>query len=65
MQHFIRAIGQTRNQWVIPSRRRFIKHFEARDVDAAVTEMEQHLERLNRYYLSLVKEQDRAEAANG
>jgi GntR family transcriptional repressor for pyruvate dehydrogenase complex len=68
MQHFIRAIGQVgqmRNPWVIPSRRRFMKHFEARESDAAVAEMEQHLERLNRYYLSLVKEKDRAEAANG
>src|SRR6266852_1150648 len=31
MQHFIEAIGQQRNPWVIPSRRRFMKHFEARD----------------------------------
>jgi GntR family transcriptional repressor for pyruvate dehydrogenase complex len=66
MQHFIRAIGQTRNPWVIPSRKRFIKHFEARDSDAAVGEMERHLERLNRHYLSLVKEQDRTGGhANG
>jgi GntR family transcriptional repressor for pyruvate dehydrogenase complex len=64
MSHFIRAIGQTRNPWVLPSRRRFIKHFEARENDAAVTEMEQHLERLNRYYLSLMKEKNRAETAN-
>ena len=46
MQHFIRAIGQKRNPWVLPSRRRFMKHFEAGDSDAAVKEMEQHLERL-------------------
>ncbi len=65
MQHFIRAIGQTRNPWVIPSRRRFIRHFEVRDSDAAVAEMQQHLDRINRYYLALVKEKDRAEAANG
>ncbi len=65
MQHFIRAIGQQRNQWVLPSRRRFMKHFEARESDGAVAEMEQHLERLNRYYLALVKEKDRAEAATG
>ena len=63
MQHFIQAIGQKRNPWVLPSRRRFMKHFEAGDSDAAVKEMEQHLERLNRHYLSLVKEKDRAEAA--
>jgi len=64
MQHFIRAIGQQRNPWVLPSRRRFMKHFEAGESDAAVAEMEQHLERLNRHYLSLLKEKDRAEAAN-
>ncbi len=64
MQHFIRAIGQKRNPWVIPSRRRFMKHFAAGESDAAVAEMEQHLERLNRYYLSLLKEKDRAEAAD-
>lgn len=61
MQHFIRAIGQQRNPWVLPSRRRFIRHFEARDADAAVAEMEQHLERLNRHYLSLLKEKDAGE----
>ncbi|MHB8382018.1 MAG: FadR/GntR family transcriptional regulator [Candidatus Binataceae bacterium] len=64
MQHFIRAIGQTRNPWVLPSRRRFMKHFAAGDCDAAVTEMEQHLERLNRHYLSLMKEKGRTEAAD-
>ena len=65
MQHFIRAIGQQRNPWVLPSRRRFMKHFEARDSDAAAAEMEEHLERLNRHYLALVREKDRAAAANG
>ncbi|HEY6418545.1 MAG TPA: GntR family transcriptional regulator [Candidatus Binataceae bacterium] len=64
MQHFIQAIGQKRNPWVLPSRRRFMKHFEAGERDAAVAEMEQHLLRLNRYYLSLLKEKDRAEAAD-
>jgi DNA-binding FadR family transcriptional regulator len=63
MQHFIRAIGQQRNPWVLPSRRRFMKHFEAGEIDAAVAEMEQHLERLNRHYLSLVAAKGRAEAA--
>jgi GntR family transcriptional regulator, transcriptional repressor for pyruvate dehydrogenase complex len=64
MEHFIKEIGQSRNPWVLPSRRRFMKHFEAGESDAAVAEMEQHLERLNRYYLSLLKEKDRATAAN-
>ncbi|HYL59802.1 MAG TPA: GntR family transcriptional regulator [Candidatus Acidoferrales bacterium] len=61
MQHFIRAIGQQRNPWVLRSRRRFIRHFETGEADAAVAEMEQHLERLNRHYLSLLKAKDRAE----
>jgi len=65
MLHFIRDIGARRNSWVLPSRHRFMKHFEAREIDAAVAEMEQLLERLNRHYLSLWKEKDRAEAANG
>ncbi len=64
MRQFIEAIGQKRNPWVIPSRRRFIKHFEAGESDAAVEEMEEHLERLNRHYLSLVKKNNRAEAVN-
>jgi GntR family transcriptional repressor for pyruvate dehydrogenase complex len=64
MQHFIRAIGQTRNPWVLPSRRRFMKRFAARDIAGAVAEMEQHLERLNRHYLSLLRVKDREEAAN-
>lgn len=63
MQHFIRAIGQTRNPWVMPSRRRFMKAFETGDIEGAVAEMRRHLERLNRHYLSLLKEKDRAEAA--
>jgi GntR family transcriptional regulator, transcriptional repressor for pyruvate dehydrogenase complex len=50
---------------VLPSRRRFMKHFAAGEVDAAVTEMGTLLDRLNRYYLSLWKDKDRAEAANG
>ena len=63
MQHFIQAIGQKRNPWVLPSRRRFMQHFEAGESDAAVAEMEEHLKRLNRHYLSL--EKNGAEAANG
>lgn len=63
MHHFIRAIGQTRNPWVLPSRRRFMKHFAARDGEAAAAEMENHLERLNRHYLSLLRIHDRAEAS--
>ena len=64
MQHFIRAIGPKRNPWVVPSRRRFMRHFEAGETEQAVAEMEQHLERLNRYYLALLKEKDQAEDAD-
>ena len=62
MHHFIRKIGQSRASWVLPARRRFIRHLEAREVEAAVAEMKQQLERLNRQYLSLPRqsEQDRA-----
>jgi DNA-binding FadR family transcriptional regulator len=63
MPHFIRAIGQTRNRWVLPSRRRFMKHLAAHDSEAAVAEMESHLVRLNRHYLSLLRSKERAEAA--
>lgn len=52
MQHFIRAIGPYENRYVLPSRLRFMLHMEARDADAAVAEMESHLRRLHRYYLS-------------
>jgi DNA-binding FadR family transcriptional regulator len=64
MNLYIRAIGQRRNPWVMPSRRRFIRHFEARDADAAVTEMTRHLERLNRHYLSLAVGQARTGASD-
>jgi len=65
MQHFIRRIGQSRASWVLPARRRFIRHLEAGEVDAAVLEMKQQLERLNRHYLSLIRQWDREQAANG
>lgn len=49
---FIRTIGPYENEFVIPSRRRFIRHMLARDADAAVREMERCLIRLQRNYLS-------------
>lgn len=52
MQHFIAAIGPRDNAYVLPSRRRFMRHMEARDADRAVAEMERHLRRLNRAYLT-------------
>jgi DNA-binding FadR family transcriptional regulator len=65
MQHFIRTIGQSRAAWVLPARRRFIRQLEAGDVDAAVAEMKQQLERLNRHYLSLIRQRDQDRAASG
>ncbi len=64
MQHLVNAIGPvgvTRDPWLLASRRRFMRHFEARDSDAAVAEMTRHLELLNRYYRSLLKKKNRAE----
>jgi GntR family transcriptional repressor for pyruvate dehydrogenase complex len=54
MKHFIDTIGPHDKQDVLPSRRRFVRHFEARDCEAAVAEMEQHLRRVHRTYLSLL-----------
>jgi GntR family transcriptional regulator, transcriptional repressor for pyruvate dehydrogenase complex len=54
MKHFIDVIGPHENRHVVPSRRRFIHHFEARDCNAAVTEMEQHLRRIHREFISVL-----------
>ncbi|MEO8296321.1 MAG: GntR family transcriptional regulator [Burkholderiales bacterium] len=52
LQYFIRKIGEQQNNYVLPSRRRFLKHMEDGDVSAAVAEMETSLKRLQRGYLS-------------
>lgn len=52
LQHFIDNIGQHRNAFVLPSRRRFLKNMQTGDVEAAVAEMETSLKRLQRSYLS-------------
>ncbi|MGI4815446.1 MAG: FadR/GntR family transcriptional regulator [Janthinobacterium lividum] len=54
MIRFLQTIGPYSNTFVTPSRRRFMKHFAARDADAAVEEMETLLKRLERTYLSRV-----------
>lgn len=54
LAHFIGKIGQQENPYVVPSRRRFMKHFRARDADKSVAEMTAHLKRLQRTYLSRV-----------
>jgi GntR family transcriptional regulator, transcriptional repressor for pyruvate dehydrogenase complex len=53
---FINRIGPSDNPFVLPSRRRFLKHLRERDVDAAVAEMTKSLQRLQAKYLSLWNE---------
>lgn len=52
LRHFVRSIGDYENKFVLPSRHRFMKLMEARDVDGAVAEMEASLKRVQRSYLS-------------
>jgi GntR family transcriptional repressor for pyruvate dehydrogenase complex len=54
LAEFIGQIGHYENAYVLPSRRRFLKHLAAKDADAAVAEMESILKRLQRSYLSKV-----------
>lgn len=49
---YIESIGEYENAFVLPSRKRFMKFMEARDVEGAVAEMEGSLKRLQRSYLS-------------
>lgn len=56
LRGFIRSIGEFPNHHVLPSRRRFIAHLQAGDAEAAVAEMEASLKRLQRSYLSRLKE---------
>lgn len=54
MARFLHTIGPYDNTFVTPSRRRFMKYFAARDIDAAVAEMEALLKKLEKSYLSRV-----------
>jgi len=54
LAEFIGKVGDYENTFVMPSRRRFMKHMVARDGDAAAAEMQASLERLQRSYLSKV-----------
>lgn len=57
MRQFIQRIGpQVIREYVLPSRRRFLKHMEERNAEAAVQEMERHLRRVNRNYLARLGE---------
>jgi GntR family transcriptional repressor for pyruvate dehydrogenase complex len=52
LRKYIQSLGEYENAFVLPSRKRFIKHMEDGDADAAVAEMEASLKRLQRSYLS-------------
>lgn len=54
LAQFIQSIGEYENTFVLPSRKRFIKHLEEGNTQAAVAEMETSLRRLQRGYLSRI-----------
>src|SRR5258708_12841409 len=57
MRQFLHSIvPQQIADYVLPSRKRFMHIFAARNADSAVKEMEQHLKRVNRNYLALLGE---------
>ena len=58
--HFIRRIGPSENAFLVPSRRRFLKHLRARDVESAGDEMTRLLVRLQDRYLALWSERVRS-----
>lgn len=60
LSHFVQRIGEYDNNFVLPSRRRFMKLFSEGNADAAAAEMETCLKRLQRSYLSRI-EADRGE----
>lgn len=49
--HFIAQIGPSDNTFILPSRRRFMKHLRARDAIAAAAEMKKALARLQTKYM--------------
>lgn len=61
LRHFVFSIGNYDNAFVLPSRQRFMKCMEARNVEGAVSEMEASLKRLQRSYLSHAAKQHAAE----
>jgi DNA-binding GntR family transcriptional regulator len=46
--------------YILPSRKKFMRYFEAGNADAAVKEMERHLKRVNRNYLTLLEERSKS-----
>ena len=63
MGYFIGRIGPSDNPFVLPSRRRLLRHLRARDEKAAVAEIVTSLTRLQDKYLALADRQ-RAQAAS-
>lgn len=61
-RHFIETIGNRPNTYVMPSRRRLLRHLAARDADAAAREMKWMLRRLQREHLARYEESDRKKA---
>ncbi len=62
LRKFIESIGDYENSYVLPSRKRFMKHMEEGDTAAAVSEMETSLKRLQRSYLSRISDESAAAA---
>ena len=62
LRHFMANAGPTPKLELIESRRRFLRHYRARDAEAAAAEMTVHLTKLHRH---LMKHQRQAEAARG
>jgi GntR family transcriptional regulator, transcriptional repressor for pyruvate dehydrogenase complex len=58
---FIARIGPSENAFILPSRRRFMKHLRARDATAAVEEMAKTLKRLQTKYLNQWSERPRSD----
>jgi DNA-binding FadR family transcriptional regulator len=65
LSRYVTSLGDRDNSFVIPSRKRFIKHLREGDAEAAVAEMESSLKRLQRSYLSQMKEELTGSAGEG
>src|SRR3546814_19190035 len=51
LRTFVIQIGSVMAMDVVQSRQRLLQHMKARDADAAVREMEEHLKRLHLHYI--------------
>jgi len=63
MRQFILTIGPHNIvDYALSSRQRFMTHFEARDAESAVKEMEDHLKRVNRNYVKVLGARSKTKA---